>query len=113
LSLIKTKTYNVVFNNNGGVVANFSDFIKNSNNETNVKKEEKVSQENMEELINKYSKLDNNSLMKEFIKMTIDKKKKGELSNSEINSIKSAILPYLNTEQVSQLEKLLDLVENV
>ena len=51
--------------------------------------------------------------MQEFIKMTIEKKKKGELSSAELNSIKSAILPYLNSEQVSQFGKLLNMVENV
>ena len=64
-------------------------------------------------MINEYSKLSRNELMNEFIKLTIDKKKRGELSDSELTSIKKTIIPYLNDEQKIMLEKLLSMVENV
>jgi hypothetical protein len=51
--------------------------------------------------------------MSEFIKLTLEKKKRGELSDSELENIKSTISPMLNLEQKESLEKLLDMVKNV
>ena len=67
----------------------------------------------LEDLIDKYSSLDSNSLMQEFIKLTLEKKKRGELSSSEINNLKNMLLPYLNEEQRKNLERLLNVVNNV
>ena len=93
-------------------MSNFSDYIKEENNRV----EEKVSvteKENLEDLINKYSSYSKNDLMSEFLKMTLEKKKKGELSSSEINNLKSTIVPFLNSEQKENLDKILQMVENV
>lgn len=93
-------------------MSNFSDYIKEENNRV----EEKVSvteKQNLEEMINKYSSYSKNDLMSEFLKMTLEKKKKGELSSSEINNLKSTIVPFLNSEQKENLDKILQMVENV
>ena len=93
-------------------MSNFSDYIKEENNRF----EEKVSvteKQNLEDLINKYSSYSKNDLMSEFLKMTLEKKKKGELSSSEINNLKSTIVPFLNSEQKENLDKILQMVENV
>ena len=47
------------------------------------------------------------------MKLTLEKKKKGVLDEKELNNIKSTIEPFLNDEQKSNLDKILNMVRNV
>ena len=104
-------------------MSDFSEFIKNMNNINNnefkdSKRDSKAEQEipnnaKLEDMINKYSKYSNEDLMSEFLKLTAEKKCNGELSNNEIEKMKSTILPLLNEEQKNNLEKILNVVKNV
>lgn len=99
-------------------MGNFSDYINSTNiNKTTSgesrKEIKECSYENLEKLIDKYSSLDDDILMKEFLKMTIERKKQGNLSESELEILKSTILPYLNDKQKESLEKILEIVRNV
>ena len=87
---------------------NFSDY--NWNKENN---EQKLSEQDLEKLIDKYSELDNDTLMKEFLKITLEKKKQGKLSDSELSVLKNSILPYLNESQKQSLNSILEIVKNV
>ena len=89
-------------------MANFSDY--NWNKENN---EQKLSEQDLEKLIDKYSELDNDTLMKEFLKITLEKKKQGKLSDSELSVLKNSILPYLNEAQKQSLNGILEIVKNV
>ena len=89
-------------------MANFSDY--NWNKENN---EQKLSEREWEKLIDKYSELDNDTLMKEFLKITLEKKKQGKLSDSELSVLKNSILPYLNESQKQSLNSILEIVKNV
>ncbi len=89
-------------------MANFSDY--NWNKENN---EQKLSEQDLEKLIDKYSELDNDTLMKEFLKITLEKKKQGKLSDSELSVLKNSILPYLNESQKQSLNSILEIVKNV
>lgn len=93
-------------------MSNFSDYIKEENNRVE-EKIDKAKKQNYEEMINKYSSYSKNDLMSEFIKITLDKKKKGELTSGELNNLKTTILPFLNSEQKENLDKILQMVENV
>lgn len=97
---------------------NFSDYVNSTNidktTSSDDKKETKeCSYENLEKLIDKYSSLDDDVLMKEFLKMTIERKKRGNLSEGELEILKSTILPCLNDKQKESLEKILEIVRNV
>ena len=99
-------------------MGNFSDYINSTNiNKTTSgdsrKEIKECSYENLEKLIDKYSSLDDDILMKEFLKMTIERKKQGNLSESELEILKSTILPYLNDKQKESLERILEIVRNV
>ena len=89
-------------------MANFSDY--NWNKENN---EQKLSEQDLEKLIDKYSELDNDTLMKEFLKITLEKKKQGKLNDSEHSVLKNSILPYLNESQKQSLNSILEIVKNV
>lgn len=100
-------------------MGNFSDYVKNTNNENSNKtnmgnaSSKKLDKEDMENLIDKYSSYDSDTLLKEFMKMTIDKKRRGELSDNELENIKNTMLPYLNANQKNSLEKMMDIIKNV
>jgi len=100
-------------------MANFSDFVNNNNtqetkiNSENSNKSEDVNKENLENLIDKYSKYNSNDLMGEFLRLTIEKKKRGELKKEELQTIKQTIYPYLNDEQKQNLNSIIDMVDNV
>jgi hypothetical protein len=99
-------------------MANFSDFIKSEKQNENIENskyndEKQINKENLEDMINNYSTLSQDELLSEFMKLTIDKKKKGVLDENELNTIKSTIEPFLNNEQKSNLDKILNMVRNV
>ena len=94
----------------------FSDYVYNSNNaSTEVERHDtnNVNSQNMEELIDKYSKFSSNELMNEFVKMTIERKKRGELKEQEIAQLKNTLAQYLSEEQKNNLDRILNMVNNV
>lgn len=97
-------------------MSNFSDFLNQNKDNTSIdvkRKSGPVDEKNLEQKIEEYSKFSKDELMSEFIKMTIQKKKQGELSSKDLENIKSTILPYLNGEQKENMENLLKIVEHV
>ena len=93
---------------------NFSEYIKNSEtNNSNENQKVKYTNEQLEEMINKYSEFSEDKLMSEFIKLTVEKKKKGELTDNDLATLKQTIMPLLNREQQMNLDKILELVKNV
>lgn len=96
-------------------MSNFSEYIKNTSYKIdNDKKENKdISHKKLEDMINKYSGLGQEQLMNEFLKLTMEKKKKGELNTSELESIKSILKPMLNSEQNQSLNSIIEMVKNV
>ena len=92
-------------------MGNFNDYIKSTSD--NLQKDNYKDKEKLEEKINEYSALSSDELMNEFIKLTIEKKKKGELKKEELDSIKDTIEPYLSIEQKIMLNKLMNMVDNV
>ncbi len=95
-------------------MANFSEFNWNENeNKKTASSGDRNEKQKLEDLIDKYSSLDSNALIKEFMKMTMEKKQRGELSNSELNSIAEMILPYLDDKQKQSLKTLMEVVKNV
>lgn len=92
-------------------MGNFSDYINKP--EPEVKKDSKLNTEDLEKLIEKYSEYESDALLKEFLKMTIERKKQGNLKDSELDNIKQTILPYLDSNQNESLEKILDMIKNV
>ena len=51
--------------------------------------------------------------MQEFLKLTLEKKKRGELTSAELNKIRETISPMLNDQQKNYLNELLHKVEDV
>lgn len=94
-------------------MGNFNDYINNTSSNVENIKEERPSDESLENLINEYQKLSNDELLNEFMRMTIEKKKKGGLTQKELDNMKNTLMPFLNNEQKVALQKLLDMVENV
>lgn len=92
----------------------FSEYINHEDlNNDKINNATNQSKEKMEDLIDKYSKYSENDLMNEFLKLTYEKKKKGELNETEINSLKQTIMPFLNDEQKNNLDRLMNMVGNV
>lgn len=91
-------------------MANFSDYNWSEENKTQT---QKPSEQDLEKLIDKYSELDSDSLKKEFLKMTLERKRQGKLDDNELSVIKNSILPYLNESQKQSLNSILEIVKNV
>lgn len=95
-------------------MSSFNDFIKDNKDSESVKDTYTEDRnKKLEDKINEYQKLSSNELMQEFIKLTIEKKRNGELTKNELENIKQAIIPYLSEEQRQSLQNLLDMVDNV
>lgn len=96
-------------------MGNFSDYIKNNNENKNIKQNtnKKLDEQDLEKLIDKYSDMNSDALLQEFMRMTIEKKRRGELTNSELENIKNTMLPYLNENQKNSLAKMMEMIKNV
>ena len=94
------------------IVGNFSDYMNKPEPETK-KNTSKINTEDLEKLIDKYSEYESDDLLKEFFKMTLERKKQGNLKDGELDNIKQTISPYLDSNQRQSLEKLLDMIKNV
>lgn len=100
-------------------MSNFSEYIKSSGSEKqscdNQQSESKknYTQDDLQGMIDKYSNYDRDSLMSEFLKLTLEKKKKGELKSSELETLKNTLSPMLSSEQKSSLNQILEMVKNV
>ena len=102
-------------------MSKFSDYINNGHNQKNdnVSNNEKTSdkpnytQEDLEAMINKYSTFSQDKLMAEFLKLTVEKKRRGELDDAEVERLKQTITPMLNGEQSLKLDQLLEMVKYV
>jgi len=97
-------------------MSNFSEYIKSTSSCENIHKtniDNNLNKNDLEELLSKYSSYNQNELLNEFIKLTYEKKQKGELDAKEINNLKQTIVPFLNNEQKENLDKILSMVENV
>lgn len=86
----------------------FSDYSYDVGSQNNEQKENKY-----EERIREYSKLSSNELMQEFLKLTMNQKSKGGLKDAELDGIKNTLYPYLNDEQKSSLNSIINMVKNV
>lgn len=89
-------------------MSKFSDF----NYEESVKQKDDVHKD-YEEMIEKYSKLNSQELMQEFMKLTMSKKAKGELNDVELENIKNSLNPYLDVAQKNNLDSIISIIKNV
>lgn len=76
-------------------------------------KKRDYTQEDLSKLIDKYSTYSGSDLMSEFLKLTMEKKSRGELDRKSIETLKNTLSPMLNAEQKNSLNKILEMIENV
>ena len=94
-------------------MGNFSDFINNDSYSKTENIKSEASKEDLQKIVDKYSGLSSDELMREFLRMTAEKKKNGELDHSELSNIKNTIMPYLDENQKAKLNSLINMVDNV
>ena len=96
-------------------MSSFREFVNQNKDikEEQSNSDKKLSEEDMSELIDRYSKLNENELLTEFMKMTYEKKKKGELNKQELNNVKNTLTPFLNDQQKRNLDNIIDMVDDV
>ena len=67
---------------------------------------------NYQELINKYKNMDNNQLMQNLFNEASKLKQEGKLDANTLNNLKSTIAPFLNSEQQSMLNSLIEAINS-
>ena len=95
----------------------FSDYIKSNNSKSekvnNGGSDDIKTKEDVQSKIDEYSTYSSDRLLNEFLKLTMEKKRKGELTEVELEKLKRAIEPMLSSEQKQSLENILQMVRNV
>lgn len=74
---------------------------------------EKSSSEKYEKIIEKYSNFSDQELLQEFMSLTLAKKKQGDLKSDELEKIKGTLSPYLTSTQMANLDKVIDVINDV
>ena len=70
-------------------------------------KENNINLNNVENSINKYSNYSEDELMNEFLKVTKERKSKGEINAEEIENLKNTLYPMLTEEQKARFNYLI------
>ena len=100
-------------------MSNFSEFMNNNTRENlsanNHNDRAHVdannfSKDRLQSMIDDYSGLSENELLKEFLSKTMERKVKGELNDDELEKIKDTISPMLNDSQKKKMNELFDMV---
>ena len=98
-------------------MSKLSEFINNEhqdNKKVHTSNEsKKYTHDDLQKIIDEYSGLSEDRLMSEFLKLTLEKKRRGELSNSELEVLRNTLMPMLNNEQKIKLNQILEMVKNV
>lgn len=80
------------------------------------KEHEKILNDNSEKaneysnLINKYKNMDNSELMSNLFSEASKLKQEGKLDNNTLNNLKSTLSPFLNNDQQSMLNSLINAI---
>ncbi len=72
-----------------------------------IAKEKNINIDNIKDSINKYSGLNYDELLNEFIKLNKQKKINGETNYEEIENLKNNLYPMLNDEQKQKFNELI------
>jgi len=81
----------------------FRSFAKENENIVN---ENQQKADEYQDILNKYKDMNNNELMGNLFKEASKLKQQGKLDNSTLNSLKSTLSPFLNSEQQEMLNSL-------
>ena len=85
----------------------FKSFAKE--NENIIKENPKQTQE-YEDILNKYKNMNNSQLMSSLFEEASKLKQQGKLDNNTLNSLKSTLAPFLNSDQQNLLSSLVDAI---
>ena len=83
-----------------------------------VKNQEKIIEENKDkaneyqDILNKYTNMDNNELMSNLFSEASKLKSEGKLDSESLNNLKSTLIPFLNTDQQNMLNNLINALNN-
>ncbi len=65
----------------------------------------------IDDMMRKYSNMDQNELMQEFLRQSAMEKRKGNLDANYFENIKSTLSPYLSREQLENFDKIVNMVK--
>lgn len=94
-------------------MSKFSEYTKSNQPKTNNVTNKKMEQNDIQDMLEKYSQLRKDELMSEFLRASKQKKMEGGLSDEECNKLDSVLSPYLSTEQKKTMQELLERGKNV
>ena len=89
----------------------FSEFKKQSLCTEPIKKE-RVSEDDILDLIDRYSHMDKDQLMNEFVKASKVKREEGGFGDDEIEHLEKTLSPYLNENQKQMFGNLMEIGKN-
>ena len=89
----------------------FRSFAKEHKHETEkIINENKEQASKYEDILNKYKNMNQSDLMSNLLTEAMKLKKEGKLDSNSLNSLKSTLSPFLNTDQKEMLNNLIDAI---
>lgn len=89
----------------------FRSFVKDNYQSTEkILNENKEQANQYEDIINKYKNMNQNDLMSNLFSEASKLKKEGKLDEKTLTSLKSTLLPFLNSEQQEMLNNLVNAI---
>ena len=88
------------------------DFRSFAEQNKNIAAENPDKANNYQELINKYKDMDNNQLMQNLFQEASKLKQQGKLDANTLSNLKSTIAPFLNNEQQTMLNSLIEAINS-
>ncbi|MBQ8615377.1 MAG: hypothetical protein IJ415_02305 [Clostridia bacterium] len=91
----------------------FKSFAKENQSNQSAEKilnDNKEKTQEYEDILNKYKNMDQNDLMSNLFKEATKLKREGKLDNNSLNSLKSTLAPFLNSDQQEMLNSLVNAI---
>ncbi len=86
------------------------DFKTFANENKNIIDENREQANQYEDILNKYKNMNQNDLMSNLFNEASKLKKEGKLDEQSLNSLKSTLSPFLNSEQQNMLNSLVNAI---
>ena len=90
----------------------FNDYVNQNSSDSSNKSSNLKAMEMLKGWASKYEGMSENDLIKAIVKEAEKNRAEGKLSDSDLDSFKSLLMPFLNSSQVKRLEKIIEKLKN-
>jgi len=96
----------------GDFMPSFNDYVNQSGNDSSNASSKNKAMEMLKGWASKYEGMSETDLVKAIVKEAEKNRAEGKLTDADLDSFKSMLMPFLNSSQAKRLEKIIEKLKN-